>query len=284
MAIDLTDRSIVITGASSGIGAATARACAHAGMDVVVHGRDAERLEAVARDVESAGRRAVRVTGDVADPATTAALLDAAEAELGANAPWAVFANAGYGLDRDFLDTDGAALRAIFEANFFASCDLVRTAAERMLERPELGSGEGRGHLLMCSSVVSKFSVPGSAAYAATKAAQASICSGLRHEIADRGIAVSSVHPVTTRTRFFDEAQSKSGDRRAGTLRIDRTPGFLVQTPERVARAVVHCLRRPRGEVWTSAGARLLAAVLTLSPGLYDAGMRRARRRFRRQA
>jgi len=282
---DLTGRSIVITGASSGIGAATARACARAGMDVVVHGRDEHRTRAVAGEVEAAGRRATVIVGDVADPGVTDRLLDAA-ADLPGGLD-AVFANAGYGIDRGFLETTDAELRELFEANFFAACHLVREAARRMLDAPEVAASSRpararRGHLLMCSSVVAKFSVPGAAAYAATKAAQDSICGGLRHELSPHGIAVSSVHPVTTRTRFFDEAGHRGGDGRAGALRIDRTPGLLVQTPEKVAAAIVRCLRRPRGEVWTSLGARALAASFTLVPRWYDLFMHHLARRVER--
>ena len=80
MARDLTDQVIVITGASSGIGAATAVACARAGMDVVLNGRDAVRLEEVARQVRATGRGAEPVAGDITDAGLNTRLLDAAAA------------------------------------------------------------------------------------------------------------------------------------------------------------------------------------------------------------
>ena len=95
MPIDLTGRVLVITGASSGIGAATAVACAKAGLDAVLNGRDAGRLAQVAAAVRQVGRAAEIVVGDVTDPGLSAKLLDAATQRFGRFD--VVFANAGYG-------------------------------------------------------------------------------------------------------------------------------------------------------------------------------------------
>ncbi len=264
---DLSGRTIAITGASSGIGAATAEACARAGMDVVLAARRAERLEAVAARVRGTGRRAELVVGDVTDPATDEALLAAAAALPGGLD--AVFANAGFGLDRDLLDTDLGQVHELFATNVFAAHRLLRAAAT------QLHAGGRRGHLLSCSSCLARFTMPGSAAYAASKAAQASLATGLRLELRGTGIAVSSVHPVTTRTEFFDVAA-------AGGPGVDRLRGparWLAQPPERVARAVVACLRRPRPEVWTSTGTRLGAGLMVAFPRFGDAIARRLARR-----
>lgn len=257
----LDGRTIVITGASSGIGAATALACAAAGMDVVLAARRADRLEAVAAEVRTAGRTAVCVTADVTDPASDAALLDAAGSLPGGLD--AVFANAGYGLDRDLLDSAEADVRGLFETNVFAAHRLLVTAATRLRDdaRP--------GHLLSCSSCLARFTMPGSAAYAASKAAQASLATGLRLELRGTGIAVSSVHPVTTRTEFFEVA-ARAGGEGAATSRLRGPARWLSQPPERVARAVVRCLRRPRPEVWTSGPTRWGAALLVAAPRLGD--------------
>jgi short-subunit dehydrogenase len=256
---DLSGRTIVITGASSGIGAATAVACAAAGMDVVLAARRADRLDAVAGRVRAAGRTAVCVTADVNDPASDAALLDAAASLPGGLD--AVFANAGYGLDRDLLETEEADLRGLFETNVFAAHRLLLAAAGRL-------RGDARpGHLLSCSSCLARFTMPGSAAYAASKAAQASLATGLRLELRGTGIAVSSVHPVTTRTEFFEVAAADG----EGASRLRGPARWLAQPPERVARAVVRCLRRPRPEVWTSLPTRLGAALMIAAPRLGDA-------------
>jgi short-subunit dehydrogenase len=263
---DLTDSVIVITGASSGIGAATALACAGAGMDVVLNARRADRLEAIAERVGDLGRRAVIVDGCVTEADMSERLLDTAIAEFGRVD--AVFANAGYGLNKPFVDETDDDLRRIFEVNFFAAVDLLRAGARRLLDT-------GGGHLLMCSSCLSKFALPDHGAYSATKSAQAAVCSAMRLELAGHGIEVSSVHPITTTTELFDVSARTSGLEPPANGVPEHAPGFLVQPPERVARAIVACLRRPRREVWTSLLVRTVAGAMTIFPPLYDWSMRR---------
>ena len=262
MSPTLTDRVIVITGASSGIGAATALACARAGLHVVLHGRDAARLASVADGVRSAGRTAVTVAGDVAAPGESARLLDAAEAALGRFD--IVFANAGYGFRRAMHETSDEELRRIFDVNFFAAVDLLRQAARRLIAaaRP--------GHLLMCSSALAHFPLIRFSAYSATKAAQHHVCRAMALELRPHRIAVSSVHPVTTRTAFFARAAAESGRPFDPAHAYDHVPAVLVQDAARVADAVLRCLRRPRPEVWTSWLPRLAAAAVALAPRLMD--------------
>ena len=268
----LSDKTIVVTGASSGIGAATARACAAAGMNLVLAARRRDRLEAVAAEVERLGRRAEIVEGDVAEAGHAARLLDAAERAFGGF--HAVFANAGYGLEREVLATPLEEMRRMFEVNFFCGADLLQQAAQRLLDakRP--------GHLLMCSSCVAKFTLPRHGAYAATKAAQAMVARSMRSELAEHGIEVSTVHPVTTTTEFFEVA---AGDERHH-LRDGvppHVPPLFVQRPERIADAVVRCLRRPRAEVWTSHTVRLVAGAFTAFPFLQEWVMRGEARKYR---
>lgn len=264
----LPGQVIIITGASSGIGAATAAACARAGMDVALHGRDAARLESAAAAVRAAGRTAELVTGDVTEPGLNERLLDTAAQRFGRFD--VVFANAGYGFKRPMHETTEPELRTIFEVNFFAATALLQEAARRLL-------AAGRpGHLLMSSSAVAKFTMLNFAAYSATKAAQNHVCRAMRMELRPHGIEVSSVHPITTRTEFFDRAARHVGKPSDANEYFDRLPGFLVQRPERVANAVVRCLRRPTPEVWTSFLPRAAAAVMELYPPFMDVVGRQA--------
>jgi short-subunit dehydrogenase len=264
----LTNRNIIITGASSGIGAATAVACANAGMDVVLNARRADKLESVAERVRGAGRAAVVVEGDVGHEDTTSRLLDAVERRFGHID--VVFANAGYGVDRPMHEISDADLREIFEVNFFAAVELISAAAQRLIaaQRP--------GHLLMCSSCVSKFTLPGYGAYSATKAAQNHVCRAMHLELATHDIPVSSVHPISTRTEFGDVAAERSGKAPNHGRDPDHAPRGFVQTPERVADAVVRCLRKPTPEVWTSTMTRFAASLFTFAPRLQDFALRRA--------
>jgi len=271
----LTGQVAIVTGASSGIGAATAVAMARAGMDVLLAARRQDRLAGVAQVVESLGRRARIVALDVAHAGHERQLLDEAERQFGRFD--VVFANAGYGLERDVHLTPDADLRAIFEVNFFASVALLRESARRLR-----AAGRG-GHLLMCSSCLSKFSLPGHGAYAASKAAQESICRAMRFELLPHGIEVASVHPITTTTEFFSESAARSGLR--GGAVPEHAPRWALQPPERVADAIIDCLRRPRSEVWTSEIVRLSAALFNACPWLFDLVLRReANRRVRQLA
>jgi short-subunit dehydrogenase len=267
MSHDLTGRVLVITGASSGIGAATALACARAGMDIVLSGRRADRLAEVAGRVQACHRQAEIVVGDVTDPGLSIRLLDVAQERFGRFD--VVFANAGYGFTKPTLDLDLGELRRIFEVNFFAAYELVWEAGRRLVaqKRP--------GHLLMCSSAVAKFTLRGFGAYSATKAAQNHFCRAMRMELRPHGIEVASVHPITTETEFFEQAARYVG--RTPEPRNLRGPaGWFVQRPEKVADAIVRCLRHPRPEVWTSGTVRLAAGLMTIFPRMMDAIGKRA--------
>lgn len=259
---DLRGRSIAITGASSGIGAATAIACADAGMAVTMLARREDKLHAVAQEIERRGGQAACVIGDVRDEATDATLLDTAQSM----APmYAVFANAGYGVEVDTLEMSEPDLDAMFEINFRSGLRLVRVATSRMLAGDRTDD-RLRGHAMFCSSCLSKIGMPRYAAYCATKACQDIFARSMRLELAGAGIAVSSVHPIGTRTEFFETMADRS--RAVRLLDLDRP---MAQPPERVAAAVVKRLRSARGgEVWTSALARTAFALSGLAPGLTD--------------
>lgn len=262
MSRDLTNKVIIITGASSGIGRATANLCAAAGMDVVLNARREDRLHEVAKEIESHGRRAAIVAGDVTDNGITHRMLDTAQHEFGRFD--VVFANAGYGSEQAMHEMTDEDLRAMFEVNFFAANDLLREAAKRLIEqnRP--------GHLLMCSSCLAKFTIPGHGCYSATKAAQNHVCRAMRLELLEHDIEVSSVLPVTTTTEFFTVAAAKSGKEPVIEVVPDHTPKMFLQSPEHVARAVVKCLRKPKAEVWTSRPMRWISGIMNAFPGLTD--------------
>ena len=274
MARDITGKTIIITGASSGIGEASAIECAKSGMNVVLNARRADRLESVADAVRSHGRKAALVVGDVTDAGMSDRLLDAADEEFGGF--HAVFANAGYGLKRCVIDMGDEELRKIFEVNFFASFDLIQKAAQRLVER------EYAGHLLMCSSCLSKFTTAEYAAYTSTKAAQNHFCWAMHIELTPHDIPVTSVNPIQTITEFGEASRKESGTDPDAHYQ-NRKPGMFVQPPERIGRAVVKCLRKPKPEVWTSHIVRLTAATGIAFPWVMEK-LLRARDAKRRRA
>ncbi len=263
----LRDQVIIITGASSGIGAATEIQCAKAGMDTVLNARRADRLEQVADTVRQCGRRAEIVVGDVTAEGMSQRMLDTAQGAFGRFD--VVFANAGYGFERSVVQMADQELRQIFDVNCFASFDLIREAAKRLI------SDERPGHLLMCSSCLAKFTLPFFSAYSATKAAQNHFCRAMRLELSRYNIEVSSVHPITTTTEFFEVSNQLSGKADNTSTVPDHASKMFVQPPERVARAIVRCLRKPRPEVWTSHIVRSVAGVMTAFPRFFDLVVRK---------
>lgn len=263
MPIDLTNKPICITGASSGIGRATAIACAEAGMPVVLAARRLDKLEEVVAHITRQGGHAIAHEADVTNPDACTAMIDACRSEFGA--VYAVFANAGYGLDKTVRDTTDEELRAIFEANFFGTMNAIRPALPHMIE-------QGAGHVLVCSSCLGRFTAPRCGAYSATKSAQCHVSRALDLELTGTGVRASAVMPIGTRTEFSD-AMIRDSD--APRRHQGNTPKALMQPPERVARAVVRGLKRPKPEIWTSRTIRAVAAIGTAWPILLDWGLRK---------
>jgi short-subunit dehydrogenase len=265
----LTDHVIIITGASSGIGAATAIEAARHGMDCVITARREDRLIEVAARVRQLGRRCEIIAGDVTEPGMSDRLLDTAERAFGRFD--FVFANAGYGTGEAALDESMERMREMFDVNYFAGVDLLQKAARRLM------SQNRPGHLLMCSSCLARFTTAGAATYCATKAAQNHFCRALNIELRGRNIRVSSVMPIGTRTEFMQASAARSGREYVRT-RETGVSRFFMQPPERVARAVIRCLKRPRPEVWTSFTTRFIMGMAVIFPRFGDMAMRIARR------
>jgi short-subunit dehydrogenase len=264
MAIDLRGKPICITGASSGIGLATALACAKAGMPVVLAARRIERLNTLASQITATGGKAVAIEVDVRDTDACARMIDLCAGSFGS--VYSVFANAGYGLEKPVLAMSDAELRDIFETNFFGTLNTIRPAIPRMIEARS-------GHIVVCSSCLSRMSIPYFSAYSATKSAQHHLSRAMNLELEGQGIRVSSVHPIGTKTEFFDAAARNSGG--DGHELVQHTAQWFLQTPERVARAIVRRLRRPAPEIWTSQATRLGMTFAEAMPRLTDLFLRR---------
>ncbi len=268
--IDLKDRPIVITGASAGIGRAVALLCAREGMPVVAAARRGDRLESLVDEIHESGGRAAWELADVTDKAACERLIARAEEDFGQI--YAVFANAGYGVEAAMHEMEEDALRKIFEVNFWGSMNVIQPAVPRLLEA-------GEGHIILNSSCVARFSLPYYGAYCATKAAQHHIGRAMRLELEPHGVHVSTVHPIGTRTEFFDKTQEASNVSRL----IEHSSERFMQSPERVAKAVVKCLRKPVPEVWTSNSVRIGVALSAIVPRMSDLAMRKMVRERLRQ-
>jgi short-subunit dehydrogenase len=249
---DLAGRVVIVTGASSGIGAATAVACGRAGMRVVLAARRADRLAAVAEAVRAAGGEARAVPTDVADEAAVRLLVD------GTAAAWGrldvLVGNAGVGILAAVEQTTAAEFERLMRVNFLGVVYAVLAALPHMRR-------QGSGHLVTVASVVGKRASPFRAAYVASKAALVGFSEALRMELLGSGIAVTCVCPIGTATEFHAVEPNRLG-----------VPGRggPIQTADHVARAIIRALRRPRAEVHPYAPARLLFLANALCPALVD--------------
>ena len=186
-------RIVLITGASRGIGAAAALACAHQGWDVAVnYTRDAQAAEAVAAQVRALGRRAIVVAADVSDEVAVLAMFARIDAELGPLA--GLVNNAGVvDVQARVDETSLARLQRMFAINVFGSFICAREAVLRMSTRQ--GRGQG-GAIVNLSSVAARLGGPGwYVDYAASKGAIDTFTTGLAREVAAEGIRVNAVRP-----------------------------------------------------------------------------------------
>jgi NADP-dependent 3-hydroxy acid dehydrogenase YdfG len=195
---ELAGGVVVITGASSGIGAATARRAAQAGYRLVLGARREERVRDLAAEL-GGEERAVGVRCDVAEWEDDQAL-----AQRGLDAfdrIDAVFANAGFGAKRGFLEESPEHWRSMVLTNVLGVALTVRATLPHMLER-------GTGHYVLTSSVAGRRTLPGSL-YSATKWAVSAMGEALRSELRqmhdNNGIRVTLIEPGMTDTEFFDE-------------------------------------------------------------------------------
>ena len=265
MSRNLQGKVILITGASSGIGAATAHACAQAGMHVALIARREDKLRAQADAIVAKGGSAAYVVADVCDDDAMRRAFESCWERF--ERLDAVFANAGYGQIVNVLDMTEHDERAMFETNYFGTTRALRMAVPLMRQ-----TSDGLNHLLVCSSAASEIGLPTLGVYSATKAAQDSVAGAMRAELHGEGFRVTSVHPIGTKTDFMQVA---------GETDNKNTPAALQQTPEKVARHIVAALRRPRPEVWPSRLTRFGLALGTLSPRFASWAMRRHYRKVK---
>jgi short-subunit dehydrogenase len=241
---------VLVTGASSGIGAAVARRLAATGRyDLLLTGRDTARLTAVARQT---GGRAL--PADLTPPQAGAALARRAVGLTGQVD--ALIACAGAGWYGPFAGMPPETIDRLLAVNLAAPLGLVRELLPAMARH-------GRGHVVLLSSIAGSVGVGGEAVYSATKSALGAFADALRYEAADHGVRVSVVLPAIVDTPFL-------AARARYTRRYPR-----VLTAERVADAVHDVLARPRDEVFVPRWMRLPAALHGAAPGLYRALARR---------
>jgi NAD(P)-dependent dehydrogenase (short-subunit alcohol dehydrogenase family) len=253
----LTGKVALVTGGSSGIGAATARALATAGARPLIAGRDPARLRAIADQTGG-----IALACDLAVPEGPADLVAAATRAV-ATLPGApgdaaagidiLVSNAGLGWAGPIGEITAEKITELVAVNLTAPMQLTRLLAPGMIAR-------GRGRVVFVSSIAAATGVRGEAVYSATKAGLVSFAESLAYELDGHDVRVSVVVPGVIDTPFFDRRGRPYGRKRPGP-----------QPPERVARAIVACLEHDRGVSYVPRWMRLPAWLHGAAPGTFRA-------------
>lgn len=221
---DLTGRTVLITGASSGLGAHFARSAAAAGASVALAARRADRLADLQAEIEQVGGKAAAIEMDVADEASVMAGYDAAEAQLGLVT--SVIANAGMNFPASALGIPADEFSKVLDVNLRGVFLTAREAARRMVK--DGSSEKGNGRIVLIGSVGSHRVLDKLVAYNTTKAGVLMMGKALAKEWASKGINVNTICPGWIKT----ELNSEWLDSGPGQALIHSFPRQRVMEPE----------------------------------------------------
>ena len=261
----LTGRVVAITGASAGIGRATAELLAEEGAAVVLSARRADRLEEAVSSIASRGGRALAVRSDVVNPADMEAVVTRAVETYGQLD--VMICNAGIAFHDAFDRTPENVMRRVVDVNLMGTFYAAHAALKVFLPR-------NTGHIIAVSSIVGRRGMAGSAVYSATKAAQIGFIEALRAEFAGTKLRASVVYPVSTATELHEA--------------IHRDFGYKVhglgprQSAATVARAIVDCVISPKVEVYPFPKAWWLSVLSVVAPAQADRVVQKWGRRVER--
>ena len=237
---DLTGRTALITGASSGIGRLLALRIATAGARVGLVSRRKPELEALAEEIRAGGGEAIPLVCDVADRQQALATAKKAVEALGRID--VLVNNAGYGHHRRFLDWDLEDMERVMRVNFLGTLYFTKALLPAMVER-------GRGWLVFIASAAGRIAPADETAYAASKHAMVGLAGSLSLEVEDAGVHVLTVCPGAIRTPFFDDE---------ALARLPAVARRQMAEPEDLVEAIMDALARGKRELtfprWIASG------------------------------
>lgn len=254
----LAEQVVVITGATSGIGLATARLAASRGAKLVVVARDSDAVHALAAELTAAGGQALAVVADVGVEEQVAAAAKAAVARFGHFDTWVN--NAGSSVYGQLIDIPTADHRRLFDTNFWGTVYGSNEAARHFRTR----GPETAGALINVGSGLGDRAIPVQGMYCASKYAVKGFTESLRMELEIEGVpvSVSLVKPSSIDTPFPQHARNYTDE--------EPTLPPAVYAPEVVARAILHCAETPERDVTVGLAGRALALAGDLAPRLTD--------------
>ncbi len=250
----LSEQVIVITGASSGIGLATARLAARQGARVVLAARNDQELQKLVAEIQDQGGQATAAIADVGDPDDVQKIADAAIQAFGGFDTWVN--NAGISMYGKIEEISLEDARRLFDTNFWGVVHGSRVALRTLRERG--------GALINIGSIVSEQAVPLQNYYSASKHAVSGFTDSLRMEVEHDGlpISVTLIMPAAMDTPFIDHARTYT----------EYEPSIPppVYAPENVAEAILHCAQHPKHHVTVGGGGKLMTALGNHMPWLMD--------------
>lgn len=231
MDFDLTGQVVAVTGASSGIGEATALACARAGAAVSLAARRADRIQALAERIEADGGRALAIAADVGEEDQARAFVERTHAELGRLD--ALVNNAGVMLLGPIEDAPTEEWRRMVHVNVFGVLYCTHAALPIM-------RAQGSGHVVNVSSVAGRIARAGSGVYNLTKFGVGAFSEALRQETAPWGLRVTLVEPGAVATELTTHLRPEIQERTREVFK-----GVTPLESEDIARAVLYALGQP---------------------------------------
>ena len=252
----MTDQPVIlITGASSGIGEATARFFGQQGYRVVLAARRLDRLEALKAEIEGKGGQALPVETDVSSSVSIQALVDTTLKAYGQID--ILLNNAGFGRTKwlEEMDPEKDIAQQI-QVNLTGVIQTTRAVLPHMIERRA-------GHIINMCSLSGFVAPPTYTIYAATKFGVRGFSDALRREVGVFGIKVSVIYPATVATEFGQHTQSK---RKTGIT----TPKALQLSPDDVARGIWSAVKRPRRALILPPISRFVVLLGVAFPGIND--------------
>ena len=231
MTIDLTGQVVAVTGASSGIGEATALACGRAGAAVALAARRADRIEALVDRIAQEGGRAVAVGTDVGEEVQARAFVERAHAELGRLD--VLVNNAGVMLLGPIENAPTEEWRRMIHANVFGVLYCTHAALPLM-------SAQGSGHIVNVSSVAGRVARAGSGVYNLTKFGVGAFSESLRQEAVGLGVRVTLIEPGAVATELPGHNRPEVLEQMA-----KRFQGVTPLAAEDIANAVLYAIAQP---------------------------------------
>jgi dehydrogenase/reductase SDR family member 7B len=246
--------TVIITGATSGIGRETAREFARAGARVVAAGRREDRLRELVTEIEGTGGAALAVGTDVADAAQVDRLIERTIERFGVVDT--LVNNAGIGMAARFEEQSIADFRRVMDVNFWGAVYACKAAL------PHMRAQASGGLIINISSIMGKRGLPYETAYCASKFAMAGFSEALRTEVMAQGIDVSTIFPGAVESEIWETTENRTGLDMASML-----PKFPARE---LARIIVQDARVPQPEIVMALDAQVVDFLNTLAPGIMD--------------